>query len=83
MSGGGWLVRVQYWTQRERARWLDFGPMPYSRAAGEGRRHVLDGRNARLVDPDGKEGPLIRVSPDSAGNPRKRETLQLNLFSRE
>lgn len=76
----GWGVRVQYWTRRERARWLDFGPMSFTRATAEGRRHVREGRNARLVDPDGTEGPLITLPATSPAAPGNSGALQLNLF---
>ncbi len=80
-----WHVRVQYWTRRDRARWLDFGPMPYARAVAEGRRHVASGRNARLVDPDGHEGPLITLppAPSPATTRKSGGELQLPLFPME
>ena len=92
-----WFVRVQFWGTRRHVvagatratarvpKWLDFGPMSYSRAAAEGRRHVCEGRNARLVDPDGKEGPLITLPPaTSPASPDKSGAqLELGLFSKE
>jgi hypothetical protein len=87
VSPGGWHVRAQFWApllRATRSRWLDFGPMTYARALDEGRRHVREGRNARLVDPDGIEGPLITLPATSpATPPEKRVQLELALFPTE
>ena len=75
-----WKLKVQVQRRGDRRpRWIELGPMSYFRARDEGLAHARAGRNARLVDPDGREGPLIMPPPAS---PAKPGALQLDLFSR-
>lgn len=75
-----WHLKVQYRTRRG-LRWVQFGPMTYFQARDEGRRRVREGHNARLVDPDGREGPLIMLP--STSPPRTPGQLELQLGPKE